>query len=133
MGLQTKQEYKEFVCIRVKQEKNVMIPHEYKMIVLIFLHNMFKGVKVDLMEYFDPEENSFDLKDLCLTGVGEKNVLLTAEEKLFDYQRCCFYNKETQEYISPFFPELFRVKNFEDKLEQLFNKLKSGQTTNLNF
>lgn len=117
------------MCIRVKQEKNVMIPHEYKMIVLIFLHNMFKGVKVDLMEYFDPEENCFDLKDLTLTGMGDKNVLITAEERLFHYQRCCFYNKETQEYISPFFPELFRVKNFEEKLEELFNKLKSGQSS----
>ena len=85
MGIREVHSCKEFVCLRIKQEKNVMMPHEYKMIVLIFLHNMFKGMKVDLSEYFDEEIGSFDLEDLSLSRIGDKHVLITAEEKIFDY------------------------------------------------
>jgi hypothetical protein len=101
------------------------MPHEYKMIVLIFLHNMFKGISINLTESFDAENNQFDISNLSLNQTNEKSILVTAERSLFHYAKCDFYDSETQEFVSPFFPELFRVKNFELKLEAVFDKLKN--------
>jgi len=124
---------KEFFCFRVKQEKNVMMPHEYKMIVIIFLHNMFKGVKVDLSSFYDDENHQFDMENFTLAQTIENNVLITAEQKMFDYIKCPFYNPETDEYFSPFFPELFRVNDFEEKLEAAFIRLKTLNKESLDF
>ena len=118
------QEGKEFVCLRVKQEKNVMMPNEYKIIVLIFLHNMFKGIKINLMDTFDSEAPKLDVSSLSLGKETTKNILLTAEKKMFDYTKGHFYCTDEEEYLSPFFPELFKAKQYDEKLRKIFEKLK---------
>lgn len=125
-------EAKEFVVLRFKEEKGVVMPHEYKIILIEYMNMLFKGMLMESKDDIALKEIQQLNIDKTLSDLKERHILFMPNSKFDDYQLSVFYNEQSQEFISPFWLNP-QIKNYDSKLEKIFEKLKNNPGLRLTF
>ena len=112
-----------------------MMPHEHKILTFNFLNELFKNEMMVKEDVFPTDQNpdGLDIKNLKLGQFGDRNKLLLAHFNMYHFVKSPFYDLESMELVTPFFPEIFKIENYEEKLKKCFDRMKANPELRKNF